>query len=224
MRHHHLFDISAWVNTAYLQKDSIDNSDDYDSYSYRIKYNTNLDKFSLNSRIFIESKYIAGLHKNLIKLVKKDKKNNKISFSLLSLYRTNNQYLLYENWSSKVMNNRIEFDLEHKYNYKSGNGKLNLLFASSRIGSNYDYNKLIFTLNNKHKIKKIEIKTRAFIQFGSGTNWAEESKLGLAGANNEEIVNSKFTRAEGILSKEQTDYKLDNTNVYHHRGVKLKRL
>ena len=24
MRHHHLFDISAWVNTAYLQKDSID--------------------------------------------------------------------------------------------------------------------------------------------------------------------------------------------------------
>ena len=116
------------------------------------------------------------------------------------------------------MNNRIEFDLEHKYNYKSGNGKLNLLFASSAIGSNYDYNKLIFTLNNKHKFKKIEIKTRAFIQFGSGTNWAEESKLALAGANNEEIVNSKFTRAEGILSREQTDYKLNNTNVYHHGG------
>ena len=218
MRHHHLFDISAWVNTAYLQKDSIDNSDDYDSYSYRIKYNTNLDKFSLNSRIFIESKFIAGLHKNQIKLVKKDKKNNKISFSLLSLYRTNNQYLLNENWSSKVMNNRIEFDLEHKYNYKSGNGKLNLLFASSAIGSSYDYNKVVFSVNNKHKFKKIEIKTRTFIQFGSGTNWAEESKLGLAGANNEEIVNSKFTRAEGILSKEQTDYKLDNTNVYHHWG------
>ena len=73
------------------------------------------------------------------------------------------------------MNNRIEFDLEHKYNYKSGNGKLNLLFASSAIGSSYDYNKVVFSVNNKHKFKKIEIKTRTLIQFGSGTNWAEES-------------------------------------------------
>ena len=123
----------------------------------------------------------------------------------------------------KSHNNRIEFDLEHKYNYKSGNGKLNLLFASSVIGSNFDYNKVIFTVNNKHKFKKIEIKLELLSNLDLGLIGLK-NQTGLAGANNEEIVNSKFTRAEGILSKEQTDYKLDNTNVYRPLwGIKLKR-
>ena len=34
-------------------------------------------------------------------------------------------------------------------------------------------------------LKNLKITTRVFCQLGTGKNWAPESKLGLAGANNE---------------------------------------
>ena len=64
LRHHHLIDATFWFNTGALQKDSIINPNNYDYYSYRFNYNTNLDNISLNSRLKIESRLLAGLHTN----------------------------------------------------------------------------------------------------------------------------------------------------------------
>jgi len=194
------------------------NPNDYDYYSYRLNYNTNLDKIALHTRLNARSQFLAGVHTNKFSILKEDSKgNNKLTVDLLSLYRTNGDYLINSGWDLNKMNNRIDVDLEHKYNYSYGEGKINLKLQTSALGSAYDYNKLILTANNNNKVKKLKINTRAYFQLGSGSNWAEESKLGLAGANNEEMMNSKFTRAEGIISSDYMSYDY-TTNHFHAAG------
>ncbi|MEC7646380.1 MAG: M1 family aminopeptidase [Bacteroidota bacterium] len=217
MNHHHLIDAKFWLNTGALQKDSMVHPNDYDNYSYLLDYNTNLDKITLNSRLKIRSQFIAGLYTNNISIEKSDKKgNNQLKIKLLSLYRTNSEYLINKNWDLKKMNNRIDINLQHKYKYPYGNGTLNLALQSSALGSHYDYNTLSFSAKNNNNIEKLKISTRAFFQIGTGSNWAEESKLGLAGANNEEMMNSKFTRADGLITSEYMNY--DYTTNYFHSG------
>jgi aminopeptidase N len=133
------------------------------------------------------------------------------------MYRTNDNYLINSAWDLRKMNNRINVNLEHKYKYSYGKGTLNLTLYSSSLGSAYDYNKLILSAKNNNKVEKLKINTRAYFQLGTGSNWAEESKLGLAGANNEEMMNSKFTRAEGIVSAEFMGYDY-TTNYFHQAG------
>ena len=218
LRHHHLFDASVWFNTGALQKDSIPNANDYDYYSYRINYNTNLDKIALNTRINTRSQFLAGLYTNKFSIIKSDSKgNNKLEVDFLSFYRTNNNYLINSVWDLEKKNNRIDVNLEHKYNYSYGKGTINLMLQSSALGSAYDYNKLILSAKNNNKLEELKINTRAYIQFGTGSNWAEESKLHLAGANNEEMMGSKFTRAEGIVSAEIMEYGY-TTNHFHQAG------
>jgi aminopeptidase N len=91
------------------------------------------------------------------------------------------------------------------------------MLQSSALGSAYDYNKLILSAKNNNKFEKLKINTRAYFQLGTGNNWAEESKLGLAGANNEEMMGSKFTRAEGIVSADFMGYN-NTTNYFHATG------
>jgi hypothetical protein len=218
MRHHHLFDATAWFNTGALQKDSISNPNNYDFYSYRVNYNTNLDKISLNTRINARSQFLSGLYTNKLSLVKSDSKgDNKLTVDFLSMYRTNDNYLINSGWDLRKMNNRIDVDLEHKYTYSYGKGKINLKLQTSALGSAYDYNKLILSAKNNNKLEKLKINTRAYFQLGTGSNWAEESKLGLAGANNEEMMNSKFTRADGIISADLMGYDY-TTNYFHAAG------
>ena len=103
-----------------------------------------------------------------------------------------------------------------------GDGRINLTIRSSSIGSAYDYNILSITAKNNNKIEKLKITTRAFCQIGNGSNWAEESKLGLAGANNEEMMNSKFTRANGIITSEHMNYRYTTNNFHAAGGLNLR--
>ena len=98
-----------------------------------------------------------------------------------------------------------------------GNGTLNLALQSSALGSDYDYNSLSVSIKNNNKIEKLKIATRIFCQIGTGSNWAEESKLALAGANNEEMMDSKFTRANGLVESDDMHYSY-TTNHFHSGG------
>jgi len=218
LRHHHLFNINIWYNSGFFQNENLKYDNNFDKYSYRFIYNTNLDNISLNSRINIITEFVAGLHKNKISLDKSDiKRKNRISISFLSLYRTNQKYLLIDNWEKNKMNNRIDIGIEHNYKYLNGKGKVKIQLQSSSLSSDYDYQKLILSSLNNYKINKLKVNTRTFFQIGTGKKWAQESKLGLSGANNEEMMQSKFTRSEGIVSSDFYDYE-NSTTLYHTGG------
>ena len=76
-------------------------------------------------------------------------------------------------------NNTATFGWTHSYKYKGGDGKLNLELTSSTIASDYDYSKVVLTSVHKSKLGKLQLNTRLFGQYGSGTNWAGESRLNL---------------------------------------------
>ena len=222
LNHHHLFDATVWMNSGIKQDQTTENYSEFDDLSYRLRYQTNLDQISLKSKINFNSSYIAGLQSNKISLEKSsDNGDNKLSVSFLSLFRPENSssnYILNtESWNKNKNNNRIDVNLEHKYNYSYGNGTINLKLQSSSLWSDYDYDKIIFSAKNNNKLDKLKINTRAYLQFGTGDNWAEESKLGLAGANNEEMMDSKFTRTDGIISSQFMGYDY-TTNYFHQSG------
>jgi len=221
LNHHHLFNANIWMNTGILQQDNINDPELYNIFSYRLNYNTNLDEISNNSRISFGTQSLAGLYSSKMGLRKiDDSGNNTFSLKLISMYRPENSdlnYLLYpEHWGVNKLNNRIDFSYEHNYEYSSGNGKITFEIKNSALGSEYDYNLFSLLAVNSSKKGKLKIKTRSYFQFGSGTNWAPESKLFLAGANPERLIDNKYTRAVGFIPNDWMGY--DHTTNFFHAG------
>ena len=109
LNHHHLFDINFWLNTGQLQDENIINKENYDLYSYKMNYNTNLDNYMKYARIKLSTNFIAGLYSNQMSFSKYtlDKKN-KINIGLVSYYRTKAEnYMLYPQlWNINKFNNK----------------------------------------------------------------------------------------------------------------------
>jgi len=222
MNYHHKLDANIWLNTSFLQDYNYydDYQNEYNPFSYRFNYNTGLDKFSKYTDITLHSRLLDGLNMNKIKLKKYDySKKNMFYASFKSMFRAKESDLRYTNykvWESDKFNNVATFGWTYSYNYK-GDGKLNLELTSSTIASDYEYSKLVLTYVHKSKLGKLQLNTRLFGQYGSGTNWAGESSLNLAGANSEELMENKFTRAEGFIPNEWLGYE-STTNHFHMGG------
>tara|TARA_Y100001978_G_C23700921_1_gene440856 strand:- start:5084 stop:5980 length:897 start_codon:yes stop_codon:yes gene_type:complete len=158
---------------------------------------------------------------NQVGLEKSDyKKKNRFYTAFKSMYRPSESdlnYLLYSGWESNKFNNTATFGWNHSYDYKKGNGNLNLEVVSSTIGSDFNYAKVALTSINKRRIGKLQLNTRFFAQYGSGDNWASESKLYLASANPEDLMNHKLTRAQGFVPNDWTGYGV-STNQFHMGG------
>ena len=212
LNHHHIYESSIWLNSKLLQnnKNTLGNSD---PLSYKINYKTNLDNLWLNSNLIFKTQFIDGLHKNSLTLEKSDKeKHNKISIGFLSLYRKSNYNINY-NWERNKRNNRI--DLKYEYKFEDGNIKFEI--QSSALASNYDYSSFSITSNQSYKINYLNVKTRTYLFLGFGDNWANESKVFLSGANYEQRMRSKYTRADGIISSDLTNLSYE-TNHFHYAG------
>ena len=227
LNHHHLFDATLWMNSGIKQEQTTNDYSDFDDLSYRFNYNTNLDQISLKSRIYINSSYIAGLQSNNISLEKSsDDGDNKLSISLVSLFRSetssSNYILNSDGWNKNKYNNRIDVDVDHKYKYKNGKGHLTLSLKTTTLGSDYDYNSISLSAINNNKYERLKINTRAYLQLGKGTNWAPESKLGLAGANNEELSENKYTRTVGIIDADRMSFGDDMNNFHMSGGLNLR--
>ena len=141
---------------------------------------------------------------------------------------TDLNYLLYpEEWEIAQdpeeikYNNTITIGLEHKYAYKVGKGNINLNLKSSTIGSDYNYSNITLTVINKNNFGKININTRTFLQFGTGSI-ASESALYLAGANPEELMDNKYTRSVGFFPVDWAGYSLTTNNFHAGGGLNLR--
>jgi hypothetical protein len=143
------------------------------------------------------------------------KKNSLIEVYIKGLNRVNfddRDYLLYTNeWIPNRRNNTINIVLTQPYKMKNGFGELKHGLRTS-IFADYDYSALYFQWIHHHDIAKFEWHSRAYVHIIDGSNIAPESKLFLAGANPEELMDNKFLRSRAFVPTSWLGY----GNTYNH--------
>lgn len=235
MNYKHKYSLSVWLNTGmgqYLrpgyQNDTLGTvNNDFDNLSFVFTYSTPLKCFSKHTNLFVEARNLDGLQYYKGGLEKySDSKNTRAYIYFKSLYRKDTNdlyYLIYdEEWREDEWNNTINFGLDHKYKFVSGNGKLNLNIRSSSIASDYNYSQIsLEAINNMH-LGKLEFKTRGFVQWGTGSNLAPESALFLAGANPEQMMDNLFLRSVGFVPYEWAGHGSTLNHLHYGGGLNLR--
>ena len=231
MNYKHIYDATVWYNSGYAQGEYAPdlgiNTDEYDRVSYRLNYKTATDKFIKGSQFQFGIKSLDGLEGLKIGIEKSNESaTNKLYANFQSLYRndsTDLNYLLFpDHWGVDKYNNFVNIGIRRKYKYSYGVGNIHLGLRSTAIGSDYNYANIHLTVVNRNKIGKIAINTRTFFQFGTGDNWAPESELFLAGANPENLMQSKFTRANFVSNNDWTEYRSTTNNFHAGGGLNLR--
>jgi aminopeptidase N len=132
-------------------------------------------------------------------------------------------YLINNNeWGYQKLNSAIHVGLEHIYKYNRGVGNILINLRSSAFTNDYDYSAATITTVNKNDLGKININTRAFAQIGFGDNIPSESALFVAGANNEELMDNKYTRSMGIIPPAWGNYSTTTNHFTAGGGLGLR--
>lgn len=225
MKYKHIVDATLWFNLGVAQQNidtTTTNPLKHDFINYRLKYKTATDKFMQNSAVYAEAKALEGLNAYKVGFERTDRsKKNKLYMDFKSMYRHSvndlGYLLLPTEWNAAQFNNTLNIGLAHKYRYSSGKGQLNIGLRSSAIGSDYDYQRLLLSAINKTRLGKLVLQTRIVGQYGTGTKWAKESSLFLAGANPEEMMENKYTRSQGFFAPSTATIGA-STNTFHAGG------
>jgi hypothetical protein len=209
----HVFDLTAWFSTgmgqAYL--DSATKFNGYNTVSFLLNYRTSTAKFIKKSNIYMTLKSLDGLESGLIGFEKKsNNEKNRIYIQYKAMVRDMPNDLVYlinqKEWQIQKMNSYLNVGIDHNYNYNRGTGFMNLNMRASALTRDYDYSNIQYTAVNKNDLGKININTRVFAQLGFGTILADESMLFAAGSNPEDLMDNKYTRANGFIPPSWGEY------------------
>ncbi len=228
----HHFEFTAWYNTGLAQgllyepnftaDDGgilTDKSKDFDAINFNFSYKTATDNFLPNSNFIFDTKYLDGVFGIKTGFDKKLGRSlrNTLSVYVKDLYFYNTEYLYNGDMIKEQANNSLNIEYTHKYAYFKGNGNLFFGFRSNDLFSDYDFTRAQFESTNNTRLGKLDLRTRYFLQIGSGSNVPYESALMLAGANSEDLLDNKYTRSRGFFPDNWTNFG-EVTNHFHAGG------
>lgn len=229
-RQYHRFDFRVWYNTSLAQQQNFFDpaeSSMHNPVSYLFKYDHRLRKNLSNVRFGLESSWMAGLVRNEVSLVKTlSNQKTDVGIRVGSLYRMAAQDLNYLHypfeWNEEQWNNYTDVRLSHNYKYKNGKGKIRSTLRSPLFWSDYSYGFLNLSSVNDNYLGPLNFRTRVFGQFGLGQNWAPESELFVAGANPEQMMKNRWTRAEMFIPESYYGYGSMTANFQTGGGLNLR--
>jgi aminopeptidase N len=215
----HVFEAGLWLSSglgqAYMDtslnkslipsvSDSTFRINNFNKVSFSIDYKTSLNKFIKKSNVYLQLKSLDGLDAGMIGFEKKSNNDKtRIYAHLKAMLRDMPQdmiYLIHSNeWGYRKLNSAIHVGLEHNYKYRRGAGNILMNVRTSAFTEDYDFSAASMTTVNKNDLGRININTRLFAQIGFGSRLPSESMLYVAGANNEDLMNNKYTRSMGII-------------------------
>ncbi len=224
MNYKHVFDLNVWMNSGLFNQVA---SNSFDYVSYRFNYRNPTDRFIHGSSIFISTKYLDGLIGNSVGFEKKSESGkSKIYAFYKSMYRPSQKDTLYlihsGEWASEKWNNTINIGLNHQYKYAKGKGTIYLEAKSSSLESDYNYSSLSVEAINHTNLGKLVLSTRVFAQYGSGSNWASESQLYFSGNNPEEMMENKYSRANGFFDRQWSGYGTSTNHLQFGGGLNMR--
>jgi aminopeptidase N len=222
----HVFELVAWLSTgigqAYLDTNTNANLipayrnnsfriNKFNKISFLFNYKTSTARFIKKSNVYLQLKSLDGLDAGMLGFEKKsNNERTRIYAHVKGMLRDMPQdmvYLInYGEWGYRKLNSAIHVGMEHNYRYKRGAGNVWINLRSSAFTNDYDFSAATLTHVNKHDLGKININTRIFGQIGFGNNLPSESMLFVAGANNEDLMDNKYTRSMGIIPPQWGGY------------------
>jgi hypothetical protein len=230
----HKLDATIWFNTHILQSkdyyvfESESYFDRYVPVNYSFNYTTPITKQMPKLQVQINSRLLDGLwyHRGGFNWFQNGR--NTISLYAQSMWRPvayDLDYLTYpQEWSSTKArpNSSLNASWTHNYNYKRGNGaytfsvRTPLFSGNSATAFNYSYAQLEAINNND--LGKLEVRTRLFGRYGTGSTIPYESALYAAGANGEEMMEDKYTRTQTFIPTEWQGYSQTEMNHFQQGG------
>lgn len=234
MRKFHRLDASVWWNTHLLQSDpylSFESQGWYERYravNFSMRYVTPLSLRFANHEEEIEARYLDGLGFFRYGHSWTPRSNLRLRGYVQTFSRERNEdldYLLYRNeWSStrKRPNTSLNLEITNTisrnkfYSWNKLSARAPFLTGNEANAFNYSY--VQFEQRNVYALGKLELRTRVFGRYGTGTNIPYESALWLAGANPEELMENKYTRNIGIVPDEWRGISRFETNHFQQGG------
>lgn len=215
----HVFTLGLWLSSglgqAYVDSSSNKNLvgqmndstfriNGFNKISFAFDYRTSTHKFIKKSSVNLALKSLDGLDAGQVGFEKKSNNDKtRIYTYLKAMLRDMPQDLVYlinaGEWGYRQLNSAVHVGLEHNYKYKRGVGNILMNVRTSAFTNDYDFSAGSICVVNKNDLGKININTRVFGQIGFGTRLPSESMLFVAGANNEELMDNKYTRSMGII-------------------------
>jgi hypothetical protein len=230
LNYRHIFDANVWFNTAFGQQKLPIGAEPlkFDLISWRLNYKTATDKILKHSDVFASAKYLDGLIGTSLGFEVRDKSQKNRGYVFLKTMfrpdRSSLTYLLYPSeWDYGMANITLNLGFDHAYTYHHGSGSLNMALRTSALGSDYDFSTASVTQINRHDLgKKFKFSTRIYAQYGTGTHFASESSLYLAGANSEELMDNKYTRSIGFVPTDWLGYGPSTNHFQYGGGLNLR--
>ncbi len=228
-----VFKFTMWYNSAWLANKDFDGYKNKEIYpiSYALSYQNRVSK---NTDILLQSKLLDGLLANKIGIEKTQHNNTYRIFAKsirrVALYyqpayinsKSDNSYINQNLSSFDEWNNTLNIEFEHRYTKNIGWGYFLIGMRNSSLFSSFDYSTFYAQHINQKNISKFELKTNLLIKFITGNNIAPESKIFLAGANSEEMADSKFTRSAGVIPAQWFTYGTSSNNFHAQGGLNIR--
>jgi len=224
----HVFELGVWfssgIGQAYVDT-TVKNK--YNTLSFSLDYKTATRRFIKKSNVYLQLKSLDGLDAATIGFEKKSNdERTRVYTHVKAMLRDQPQDLVYlinnKEWGYQKLNSAIHVGLEHNYRYKKGLGNIWVNLRSSAFTNDYDFSAATLTMINKTDLGKININTRVFGQLGFGSKLPSESMLFAAGANNEDLMNNKYTRSMGIIPPDWGNYGASTNHFTAGGGLNLR--
>lgn len=209
----HVFELGLWLSSGLGQAwlDSSVAINKFNKVSFLFDYRTSTHQFIRKSAVYFQAKSLDGLDGGLIGFEKKSNDDRtRVYTHLKAMWRDMPQDLVYlihdQEWGYRKLNSAMHFGLEHNYRYRLGNGTVGITARAAAFTEDYDFSAASFTGINRSDLGPFTISTRVFGQIGFGNKLPSESMLFVAGANNEQLMDNKYTRSMGFFPKDWGNY------------------
>jgi hypothetical protein len=231
------YHISAWGNTTLGQ-----NLEKYTSLTpqriaFAADYTRHLSRISREMIANGQLSCNAGIWKGQIGIDKIFRRQDQRVFpytkiSLYAKYLVNEtnytEYLLYptewgiRNQNKQWVNASMNMSILRNYKYQKGTGTIQLVVRAPFIASSYNYSQVTLEAKNQYApTKKIDVRSRIFGQLGLN-QVPLESSLYAAGANQEQMIDNKYTRANGIVPDNWLGYGSQTNHFQYGGGLNLR--
>ncbi|HEY1044821.1 MAG TPA: M1 family aminopeptidase [Bacteroidia bacterium] len=213
-RNKHVLDYTFWYNSGFGAEKKYSNSERL-PLSYKLLYKNLVGR---DAYIFWDTRLLDGLFYDRLGFEKSFGKN-KFSFYYKSIGMISDLYWPYLNSNDRneKSNSSVNIDYTRNYRYKRGDGVIKSTLRGNGLSKDFSYAFWKFEVVNNNHLGKIDIRTRYYFQHIEGSNIPEESMLNLAGANMEEMLESKFTRSRGYIPETWLGYG-NSTNHFQIGG------